>query len=1092
MRFGLLGPLAVWTDAGDVVAVPGAKVRALLADLLIHEGRPVSADRLVDDLWGAEPPGNPAGALQAKVSQLRRVLEDAEPGGRELLVSRPPGYLLRIDADSVDAARFAALVGRARTTEDPRARAALLTDALALWRGPALADFGDEPFAQAAVARLEEDRLVAIEERVQARLALGEHGELVGELGDLVARYPLRERLRAAHMRALYRAGRQSDALASFAELRDRLADELGLDPGRELAELQEAILRQDPTLDVPAAPATPAPARPRTNLPTPLTALVGRDAAVGEVCSLLAANRLVTLAGPGGVGKTRLAIETAGRLVGSFPDGAWLAELAPVGRPGDRDAVESLTEVVMAVLGIRDDVAAPAAEPVTPVDRLAGALHAKRLLLVLDNCEHVVEPVAELATLLLKTAPELRILATSQEPLALAGEAVFDVQPLEPPAEHATDPHAVERSSAARLFVARAAAAAPGFALDAGNASAVAVLCRRLDGIPLALELAATRVRALGVHGLVARLDDRFRLLDTGHRGAPPRQRTLRAMIDWSWELLTEPERVVLRRLAIHADGCTLEAAEHVCAGDGVPQGDVVGLLARLVDRCMVVATGSAGDPADRPRYRLLESVAEYCTERLREAGELDEVRRRHHDHYVGLAERAAPQLYGPAQREWLERLDRDGANLRAALDGILRDGVLRDGGSDLALRMVNAMAWYWFMRGRLAEATRSLDAALKVADAGVSEAAARARAMAWQVGLDLLAGDLRDPVARSRAVLRLYDDVDDPEGRARAEWFLGFALSDFGDLAVSEELVEHALAAFRERGDRWGVAAALSTRAKHAIIRGDLAAVRDHGERSLALFRELGDRWGQLQASEWLGELAEVDGDYEHATRLHQDGLRMAEELGLWPQAADRLTWLGRIRMLLGDYPAARQIQERARELAVGQGYKPGEIFAEMGLGPIARREGRLDLAEAHLRKVLEWYRGTAVQAGPALWLSLAELGFVTEQRGDAGTAQALHDEAFEVARGLGDPRAMALALEGLAGAHALAGRHERAALLLGAASAARASAGAPLPTLERGDVDRIATTVRAALGEAAFAAAFDRGCALAPDEAHAVSVG
>ncbi len=573
MHFGVLGPLEARTDCGSPVSVPEVKVRTLLADLLAHQGRPVSADRLVDDLWGEAPPGKPTGALRAKVSQLRRALEDAEPGGRELVASGPAGYLLRVDSDAVDAHLFEGLTARAYETDDPRARAALLTDALALWRGPAFADFGDDPFARAAITRLEERRLVALEERAEARLELGEHSLLTGELGELVARHPLRERLRAAHVRALYRSGRQAEALDSYNDLRNHLLEELGLDPSPELTVLHQAILEQDPALEPVPAPAT----RPRTNLPASLTELVGRTDAVAEVRSLLDAGRLVTLTGPGGVGKTRLAVEAASGLADIYPDGVWLVELAALGQSSGADAGASqaaVAEAVAAVLGVRDDAmpggGLPPGEPVELTDRLTGALRTRRMLLVLDNCEHVVEPVAKLAELLLRAAPGLRILATSREPLGLAGELLWTVPPLELP-EPTAAPEVLERSGAVQLFVARAAAAAQGFTLDADNAEAVVMLCRQLDGIPLALELAATRVRALGVHQLAARLCDRFRLLAAGHRGVPARQQTLRAMIDWSWELLTEPERIVLRRLAVHAGGCTLAAAEEVCAGEDV-----------------------------------------------------------------------------------------------------------------------------------------------------------------------------------------------------------------------------------------------------------------------------------------------------------------------------------------------------------------------------------------------------------------------------------------------------------------------------------------------------------------------------------------
>jgi predicted ATPase/DNA-binding SARP family transcriptional activator len=1065
MRFGVLGPLAVWRADGTVVRIPELKVRVLLADLLVHEGRPVSVDRLAEDLWRGKPPGNPVNTLQTKVSQLRRALEEAEPGGRDLVVHQPPGYLLLLRAghDAVDAQLFRDLVTLAHETEDPQARAVLLVEALGLWRGPALADFGEEAFARATIGRLEEQRLTALEHHAEARLELGQHGLLADELAELVARNPLRERLRAAQMLALYRAGRQSEALATYGDLRDHLVMELGLDPSPELTALHLAILKQDPALAQPPASA-PSTKRLRTNLPAPLTDLVGRAEAVTGARRLLGSGRLVTLTGPGGVGKTRLAVETAAQLVDRFPDGVWLVELAGLGRPDNQDVTGSPAEAVMTVLSIRQE-APPGPRgngPMGLIERLAGALRTGRLLLVLDNCEHVVEPVAELAAALLRTAPELRILATSREPLGISGEVVFVVPPL-------------EQSSAVQLFVARAAAAAPGFTLGSDDTGAVAVLCRRLDGIPLALELAASRVRALSVHELVARLDDRFRLLAAGHRGVPPRQQTLRATIDWSWDLLTEPERLVLRRLAVHADGFSLQAAESICAGEGMTAEDVLGLLVRLVDRSLVVAASDGGGT----RYRLLESVADYCLERLDDAGERDRARQRHDGYYTELAEWAVTHLYGDAQRQWLERLDRETPNIRRALEGAVRDRQ-----PDRALRLVDAMAWYWLLRGRLGEAHRALNMALAIE--GGTDAATRARALAWRTGIAALVGDVDRQAPHRTAAMELCQSIDDASARARAEWFLGFVECDLGNLSVSQELVNRALRTARAVADRWCIAAALSTRAKQAMLRGDLGEVERSGEQSLEMFGALGDRWGQLQSMEWLGALARIRGDYQRATGLHRDGLGMAEELGLWPQAADQLSWLGRIAMHLGDYARARDLHERAMRLAARHSYTPGETFAEIGLGLLARREGRLDAAEAHLRSVLERSGPMDVEPGVAVTLSLVELGFVAEQRGDAAAAQRLHLDGFAASRKLGDPRAMALALEGLAGARALARHHSQAARLLGAADAARRSAGAPLPPAEHGDIDRITATARTALGEEAFASEFTVGAKLDPNDA------
>lgn len=1089
MRFGVLGPLTVWDGEGEPVRVPEAKVRALLAALLVHEGRPVSADRLIDDLWGDRPPGNPANALQSKVSQLRRAI------GRDRVVHQAPGYRLRVDSgsgsgsgDEVDVFRFRALVARARDEREPRRRAELLTEALDLWRGPAYADLADEEFVRAAADRLTEQRLAVLEDQAEARLAAGDHTLLTGELASLVAQHPLRERLRAVQIRALYLAGRQSEALASYASLRGQLAEDLGLDPGPELTALHEAILRQDPELAGPVASATssaataatgtadkgmertpaptpaPTPTRPRTNLPTPLTPLVGRDQPTGQVTRLLSTARLVTLTGPGGVGKTRLALEAAGRVAGAeVSDGVWLVEFAGV--PGG-SGVDALAQVVAGVLGLRDDMpsGAPGPGPATgSVPRLAHALRERRLLLVLDNCEQVVEEAAGLTDSLLRAAPGLRILATSQEPLGLTGESVFLVEPLRP-------------ADAVSLFTARVATSAPGFTLtdagdggggggggDSDDAAAVAEICRRLDGIPLALELAATRVRALGVRELADRLGDRFRLLSSGQRGAPPRQQTLRAMIDWSWELLSAPERIVLRRLAVHHDGCTLDAAEAVCAGDGVAREDVLDLVTRLVDRSLVVmAPGPAGTA---PRYRLLESVAAYARDRLREMEDLGGVRERHLRYYLDLAERAEPRLRDGDQRVWLRRLDAEGANLRAALAS--------GRGDEEGVRLGVALTWWWLLRGRLSEALRELTAVL-------DRHPDRGELRSLRGAFALLTGERPDhgPAVAEHAVPRT------PDG-ARSLWLCAYGLFSAGEPAVSEDVNDRALRLAEAVGDRWSTAAALSLRAMHALIRGDLDTIGRDGLRGAGIFRELGDRWGELQTVAPLAALAEIKGDYEEAARRQEEGLRIARELGLAAEVSARLSGLGRLALLTREWGKARELHEQARALAVEQGYRYGEIHAEMGLALGARRAGDLAAAESHLLSIRDRHADVSSPAGDHLLH--AELGFIAELRADGARAEAEHRTALDIAHTLAEGRAIALSLEGLAGAATLAGDlagAERAAELLGAADTARRDVGAPLPPAERGDVDRIAQAARAALGERAFAEAFGRGARGARD--------
>ncbi|WP_306371363.1 BTAD domain-containing putative transcriptional regulator, partial [Nocardiopsis sp. CC223A] len=653
MHVGVLGPLEVRAGDGSPVAVPDTRVRTLLVLLALARGRVVPVDRLVADLWGERPPARPAAVLQARVSQLRGALERGEPGGRALVRHRPPGYLL--DGADLDLDRFEGLLSRARDAA-PRERAGLLSRALDLWRGPAAAGFADLDGVREEAVRLEERRLTALEDLARTRLELGDHAGLADDLAGPAREHPYRERLHAALLRALYAAGRQGEALTRYEELRTRLADDLGVDPGPELTDLHRAVLLQDP--DLKREPAPPA-----GNLPAPAAELVGRDTEVAAVRGLLERHRLVTVTGPGGVGKTSLALAAA---LGAAADPALPLDLAAL----DRDPYTALATA----LGVRDGDG-------DLTGRIAALLRGRRALLVVDNCEHVVDEVADLAAGLLAALPDLRILATSQVPLAVAGEYLYPLAPLDAPVDDT--PAALAASPAARLFLARAEAAGARPGTDPDTVAAVAAICRRLDGIPLALELAATRLRHLGAADLAARLDDRFALLGTGRRDAPARQRTLRAAIDWSWEQLAAPERALLSRLAVFADGCDPAAAEAVGEGS-------LDLVGALVDRSLVVASTRP----EGTRYRLLESVALYCLEHLAAAGREHRARTRHAVYFAGLAEAADARLRGPGQAEALALLDREEANLRAA-----SDFAVRAGDAATALRLAVALTWYRYL---------------------------------------------------------------------------------------------------------------------------------------------------------------------------------------------------------------------------------------------------------------------------------------------------------------------------------------------------------------------------------------------------------
>nr|WP_042188783.1 BTAD domain-containing putative transcriptional regulator [Kibdelosporangium sp. MJ126-NF4]CEL18460.1 FIG01129019: hypothetical protein [Kibdelosporangium sp. MJ126-NF4]CTQ97943.1 FIG01129019: hypothetical protein [Kibdelosporangium sp. MJ126-NF4] len=867
MRYGVLGPLVVWADDGGTVPVPEAKVRALLAHLLLHDGGPISADRLVADLWGDAPPRNPANALQAKVSQLRRVL------GRDTVVHQPTGYRLRLEPGELDAHSFGQLAHQARSVEDARDRAKVLRDALALWRGAPYLDVTDTVSARGEIARLEELRLSVLEEQAEARLELGEHAVVAAELADLVERYPLRERLRMTQMRALYQSGRQSEALTCFHDLRRRLDSELGVSPGPEITGLHDAILRQAPQLAVVRQAS-------RTNLPASVTTLVGRQDALDDVRSLVDAgsgDRAVTLVGPGGVGKTRLAVAAAQSLVAQYPDGVWLMEFAGVSRHATD---EDIAERIVATLGLCDS-AASTPEPADNVGYLCTALAPKRPLLVLDNCEHVVEPVAMVVAKLLAAAPGVRVLVTSHEALDIPGETVRPVPPLPVP----DDPATAGDCAAVELFVRRAAAAVPGFVLGADNVAAVVTICRRLDGIPLALELVAPRLRVFTPDELAARLDDRFTLPPGSGRGRPARQQTLRAMIDWSWELLDQAERTVLSGLAVHPDGCTLASATTVCVGLGVPADDVLGLVSRLVERSLVVRDG--------PRFRLLESVAAYCLDRLRETGELDGTRALFVRCYLDMAAAADEGLRGTDQPRCLRLMDTETVNLRRALD-------VAD--VDQALGLVTALAWYWFLRGRLPEARRSLTHALSLPGGSASS---RATAQAWLTGFALRSGIAAEPLIR----------IEDPVLRARMQWFVGSALEG----PASERMLADSLANARAAGDRWGEAAALIETGDH--------------ERAAELFEELGDHWGRLRVI-LVRTRPRAD---EQDTALH-----IAEELGLWTTVVETLCCLGDAALNGGTITEAQQFYERARQISVERSYARGESLARTGLARLPCQSG------------------------------------------------------------------------------------------------------------------------------------------------------
>jgi predicted ATPase/DNA-binding SARP family transcriptional activator len=672
LEFRILGPLEVLKD-GDPVPIRAAKQRVLLASLLIDANRVVPVETLVARLWGETSPGKARNTLQNYVLRLRRLLGSTGDSGPVL--TRPQGYLIDVAGDALDLHRFDALVRRATVTAtrgDTEQASVLLREALGLWRGQPLSDLPSDLLQQEIVPVLIERWLGALESRIEADLMLDRHGEVLPELWELTTTYPLRERFWAQRMVALYRSGCRGDALACYRTVSRLLAEELGIDPGAELRELHQRVLTADPTLTSTGGhqrsdgPVT-------GNLPAEMTTFVGREQQLGQAQRLLETARLVTLTGVGGVGKTRLALWIGAQVSGMLRDGVWLADLAPLSDP------DLLGRTVAEALGIRDHSTRPS------VDILIKRLRNKHLLLMLDNCEHMVSAVAALVVTLLRAAPGLRVLATSRQRLGVHGEHVLLVPPLTVPFdENAELP--LTHYEAVRLLADRAVASAADFQITEHNRVAVIQLCQRLDGIPLAIELAAVRLSTLSQEEVLERLDDRFRLLTSTHaQVTPPYHQTLRAVVDWSHDLCSEPEQLLWARLSVFSGGFDLAAAEAVCAGDGIAGEDVLDILSSLVHKSILAASNHG----NRTRYRLLETIRQYGQQQLNDLGQGPALRRAHRDYYQDMTIRAAAQWCGSREIEWMYQLRQELPNLRVALDFCLTQPDQAQAGLEIAANL-------------------------------------------------------------------------------------------------------------------------------------------------------------------------------------------------------------------------------------------------------------------------------------------------------------------------------------------------------------------------------------------------------------------
>jgi predicted ATPase/class 3 adenylate cyclase len=833
---------------------------------------------------------------------------------------------------------------------------------------------------------------------------------------------------RAARLLATGHGGQTLLSQATFELTRDSLPDavclrELGAHQLKDLARPEQVYELQHPDLPGNFPPIKSLSTHPN-NLPQQLTSFIGREKEIVEIEALLARTRVVTLTGSGGSGKTRLGLQVAADSLARYPDGAWFVELAALSEPG------LVTQTVASVLGLKE----AAGEPI--IRTLTEHLKHKQLLLLLDNCEHLVDACATLADVVVRQCPGVRVLATSREALGITGEQTYRVPSLSlPDRKQAPTPQSLSIYESVQLFIDRALLVRSDFQVSNQNAPALASLCCQLDGIPLAIELAAARVRSLSVEEIDGKLDQRFSLLTGGSRIALPRQQTLRSLIDWSFDLLREPEKLFLQRLSVFAGGWTLAAAEAVCAGEGIEQGDVLDLLTSLADKSLVVPEQKDA----QTRWRLLETVRQYARDRLEDSGGGAAIHVRHRDYYLALAEEADPKLRGAEQAGWLRRLEEEHENLRVGLAWSLAEGEPRGG-----LRLCGALQRFWGTRGHFSEGRQWCTRVL-----GKAGAEERTRERAYVLNAAGVLANLQ------------------------------------GDYPAARALHEQSVAIRRVVGDRFGMAGSLGNLGIVALNQGDYPAARALYEESLAIVRELGDRSGIAKSLCNLGNVAQEQGDYPAARTLHEESLAIHRELGDRSGIATSLGGLGIVAFEQGDYPAARALYEQSLAIERELEDRFGIASSLCALGSVALYQGDYPTARALLEESLAMRRELGARLG--ISISLVNLGNVALHQGDHPAARALYEESLAIFREIGERWGIPYSLEGLAAVVASLRDSLRAARIWGATERLRAEIGTPLPPNQRPGYDRRVAAARIASGDdAAFDSAWQEGRCLTLDQA------
>ncbi len=1100
-RIWLLGRFRVATGTRDVAASEWRlrKARTLVKLLALAPGHRLHREQVMAVLWPHLETAAAASNLRKVIHVVRRVLASGDAGRSEpYLVLEDDILTLGAGGVWVDVDAFEESAERAARTRD----IAAYERAVAFCADDLLPDDIYEEWASGRREALRQQHLRLLAELAAAYESAGHATKAIETLQRLLLRDTAREEAHRSLMRLYAATGQRQQALRQYQRLREHLAGEVDAEPDAESRRLYEDIVAGK------VAPAPPRPAepehglgstaeRPRTNLPLPLTSFIGRMREMVELQERLTRGRQLTLTGAGGVGKTRLALELAARVAPHFPDGVWLVDLSAL-----PDAA-LIPQAIASALNLREDT--------TPsvTAALSEYLSAKRTLLILDNCEHVAAGCSQVAEGLLRRCADLHVLITSREVLGMAGERVYRVSSLSVPDVRRLPP--IERLldyDAIGLFVARAGLGRPEFVLTGENAPLVAGICAHLDGIPLAIELAAARTKALPVEVVAARLDDRFRLLTGGTRTALSRHQTLRAAMDWSYDLLPAPERMLLGRLSVFAGGFTLAAAQAVGTETGVDDVDVMNLLAQLVDKSMVLM-----EPG---RYRLLETMREYLRGKLVESGQAVEARRRHGDVFLRLALEAEPELRKAGQAAWLDRLEAEHDNLRAAMGWLLSQP-----NEDAGVHMAAALSGYWHARGYLSEGREWLDRAL---DREATAPRARVQAL-FAAGLLAFAQDDFNLAAQylEQAVSIAHADgerdmhtlamarlghatwhlgahargVDICErsralcGAATDPWVRAGALAEIATVALHEgnareagELLEESLCLFREVGDAAGIAQCLYQLGIQAANRADYRRATARMEEALALQRQLGRKPAVAVSLGRLGRIAFVRGQYAEATALLEAGIALADDLGKRWDAAFRKCGLGFVALAQGDLPRAGRLFEESLAAQNRLGDKSGIAESLTALGVYARYSGDAARATRFLEQSLAVSEELGSSGDPAT--ALYHLGLAACAEGDAETAGRLIGDSLVRRRARGDTLGIVECVEAAASVAHAHGHLERAVQLLATAEAHREAIGAPRWPVDQASHGSRLAQLSDALGDQPFMDAWARGRAQALEAA------